>query len=53
MERELLIIIIILWLLFSQVQNAEIKEPIPYVRSIHEVFSEEELSYMNKVSLCE
>lgn len=53
MERDLVIIIIMMWLLFSQVQNAEIKEPIPYVRSIHKVFSEEELLYMNRMSLCE
>lgn len=53
MERELLIIIMILWLLFSQPINKEIIEPIPYVRSMREVFTDEELSYMNEAPICE
>ena len=53
MERELVILIIMAWLLLSQVRDAEIKQPIPYVRSIHEVFSEDELLYMGREQLCE
>lgn len=53
MERELVILIIMTWLLLSQVRDAEIKQPIPYVRSIHEVFSKDELLYMGREQLCE
>jgi hypothetical protein len=53
MERDLVIIIIIMWLLFSQVKSTDIKQPIPYVRSMHEVFTEEELLYIGREQLCE